>query len=276
MPRKSALELRDIDTYVVEFLSEFASFLIAAGTSNSRFADLARIAFFRAASENALLRNKRINQSAVAAMTGLTRVQVRAMSKQNGQVPSARRDRTENVIAGWMSDARFLKADLSPRRLSIGSAATGFSELVRKYGGDVTPKAMLRELVRNKHASVRNNYVQLDMQVSETRAQARLKQVSGSMTALLRKGETKSQPHHPLHTLNLEVYYPATSAKGRILLQRRFAERLNNLLTDLKLAGEAASSESPPMRTQVGRLTRTRVVLISEDVVAEDVSLERK
>jgi 5-carboxymethyl-2-hydroxymuconate isomerase len=274
MPRKSALGSRTTDSHVVDFLSEFANYLIAAGTSNSKFAYLSKIAFFRAASESALLRNRRVNQSAVAAMTGLTRVQVRAMAKQDGQTISTKRDRTENVIAGWMSDVRFLRADLSPRRLAIGRGSAGFSELVRRYGGDVTPRAMLRELVRNKHASVKNNYAQLDVQVSETRAQARLRQVSESMAALLRDAQSNSGNPQPLQALNFEVLYPATSAKGRILLQKRFTQRMHNLLTEFRIAGEAASSESPPSRTQKKRVTRTRVVLVTEDLAFKNDSAE--
>jgi hypothetical protein len=141
MPRKSTSGNRSADLAVTQFLAEFAKHLLAAGLSYSQFAALAQIAFFRAASESATFRNRRINYSAVAAMTGLTRVQVRELARDGSVTSSARRDRIAKIIEGWTTDVSFLKADSSPKSLNIGSRAGGFGDLVRKYGGDIPPRA---------------------------------------------------------------------------------------------------------------------------------------
>lgn len=266
MTRRSANRSGDADGHVVELLTEFAQYLIAAGTSSARFVHLSQIAYFRAASETAVLQNKRINQSAIAAMTGLTRVQVRALARQPGPQPGYDRDRTENVVQGWMADAQFVRADLNPRQLSLTGSASSFSQLVRKYGGDVTPKAMLKELVRKGYVTVRGTYARLTPEVSESRAQARLRQVTGALVKLLRGSGKNTNSRHPLRTHNYEIQFPATSAKGAILLQKRFAERLQQLLAELQAAGSAASIEAPASAIQAGKVTRARLALLSEDL----------
>ncbi len=270
MRKKAASQLRSTDSGVVQFLSEFAHYLIAAGTSNARFESLARIAFFKAASESAILRNQRINQSAIAAMTGLTRVQVRALSRQEDGTHKAKQDRIDTILEGWTTDEQFVRADFSPRRLTIGGRTSSFGELVRKYGGDVTPRSMLQELLRNGYVSQQGRFLKLDPKASETRAQVRLRQISGSLAALLRRAGKPVNTQSPLRSLNFEVEYPATSAKGRILLQRRLAERLRSLLAELQISGVAASLESPPSAASKGKSTRARLVLISEELDAED------
>lgn len=268
MPRKSTSGRRSVELAVTHFLSEFARHLLAAGLSYSQFIALARIAFFRAAAEGATFRNRRINYSAVAAMTGLTRVQVREIAKR-GSEAQGKRDRLARIIEGWTTDASFLKSDFSPRRLRIGTTPSGFADLVRKYGGDIPPRATLREMIRNRYVVVRGQYVQLDLNVHETKARGRLRLLSDSLASLVSGSLLNAEPPSSMRSLNYEVTYSGTSARGRILLQKKSAERLRAFLTELQAAGAAAAVESPPNRRQRGLVTRTRVVLISEELESQ-------
>ncbi len=254
----------------MEFMSEFARYLVAAGITSSRFVDIAQMAFYRAASHDARFRNKRLNQSAVAAMTGLSRVQVRGLSKREETTPRVKTDRIDKIIEGWVFDPVFITSNFAPKRLSVGNRNATFNALVRKYGGDVPARSVLRELVRTGCVTVKNRMVSLNAKARRTVGQTRLQYLSRSLAELLRESGKQSDSVRPLRAINGEVVYQATSAKGRILMQKRMARSLDALMADLKTAGAAASVESPPDTHQSEWLTRTRIVVISEELNSEN------
>ena len=223
-----------------------------------------RLAFFQAASGSAKLGNKRLNQSSVAAMTGLTRVQVRKFARQSQPTPPARPDRIENVIDGWTTDPKFTTRNRSPRRLIISGRGATFQLLVRKYGGDLPHKAVLREMLRHEFVTVREGQVSLRRAVRRTREEARLNALTRILGVLLKGPRNTSLTS--LRTTSAEVSYPSASEKGRLLLHRRTSERLSAFLTSVQASGVAASIESPAGNRQAARISRTRVVLVTEDL----------
>jgi hypothetical protein len=225
-----------------------------------------RIAFCRAASLEARFHNKRINQSAVAAMTGLTRTQVRDFAKHERMLPKPRRDRIQNVIEGWATDPFFLTTAYLPRRLSIGRRDSTFASLVRKYGGDLPSRSIMRELVRMRIATVNGGCISLTRRALVTQGEARLRFLCHSLTLLIREPEQRSNPEFPLRTFNGEIMYPASSAKGRILMRKRSDKSLRAFLAELQEAGSALAVESPPASKNKGRRSRIRVVLINDEL----------
>lgn len=254
-----------IESDVVEFMSEFARHLIAAGISAQRFSAISRLAYFVAASDLARFGNDRLNQSSVAAMTGLTRVQVRQFAKQERPRPSDTRDRFECLIEGWATDPSFTDARFEPRRLRAVGGGKGFPALAKKYGGDVPARALLRELQRHKLVSLRNGYVSLNRLGSRGRNEYRLRLVSRVLCDLI-KDSPETVVHSPIRTINLETRYPIASDKGRVLIQKRAEEGLRNFLSGLQAAGTAASIASPRLTGRGKRVTRARLVLVTEDV----------
>jgi hypothetical protein len=263
-----SLETRNgaVEAALVDFMTEFARHLIAAGISNTRFSGVARAAYFAAATDQARFSNDRLNQSAVAAMTGLTRSQVRRYAKQTLPTAPNSRDRLEVLLDGWSTDSSFTTSDFSPRKLRLGGAGVTFGSLVQRYGGDIPPRSMLRELQRHGYVTLRNGVVSLNRKVSRTRAEIRLARFSRVLTELLSsRRDPQVTTHSPLRAVVLETTYPTTSNKGKSLLQRRLSENLVTFLSGIQAVGVAASLEAPPSRAQKGKLTRTRIALISED-----------
>jgi hypothetical protein len=124
------------------------------------FSELARTAFAQAAADISKLRNGRVNHSRIAALTGLTRADVKRLLEQKAP-HSNRRGLTamERVVEGWRSDPEFAIQPGRPRQLSISGRRGSFAHLVKKYGGDVTHRAVLDELrrlqaVRDSNGSV--------------------------------------------------------------------------------------------------------------------------
>jgi uncharacterized protein DUF6502 len=132
-----------------ELLTELAFVLLPRGITPRRFNELARYAFVQAATKMSRFRNGRVNYSRVAAQTGLSRADVKRLLASD--VLDAFRSAhapTERVINGWRTDRAFADKFGRPRRLRITGSKTSFASLVRKYGGDVTHRAVLDELRR--------------------------------------------------------------------------------------------------------------------------------
>ena len=88
--------------------------------------------------------------SRVSLLTGLTRKEVSRLWEQDEStgVDSARYSRAANVITGWIRSPGYQDAKGDPLVLSLDGARRSFSELVRRFGTDVTPRALLDELLQ--------------------------------------------------------------------------------------------------------------------------------
>ncbi|HXR93088.1 MAG TPA: DUF6502 family protein [Steroidobacteraceae bacterium] len=132
-------------------LGELALALLPRGVTPNSFFILAREAFVRAAAGNSRLKNGKVNHSKVAAITGLPRKEIRRIL--NRTTASLGLDRTtrmpsERVMQGWLTDRRFLTRKGEPKPLAIGRGSVSFQRLVKEYGGDISPRAVLQELLR--------------------------------------------------------------------------------------------------------------------------------
>jgi hypothetical protein len=271
MGRRFKKEIMDSD--LTEFMTELARYLLSAGISSSRFAEICRIAYFQAATLSARFGNNRVNKSAIAAMTGLTRSQVREYSRNAASATKLKTkpDRIDNVIDGWLRDPAYSTASYRPKKLRIGGRKSSFSKLVRQYGGDVPARSMLRELVRTRLVKVEGTVAALQSTLGTTPAQMRLRHLACSLVSLLRDENSRSDLPSSFRVLGGEVETPTTSTVGRILLERRSATSLRSLLQELQAAGDAASVESPPSEKRRGRSIRTRILVVSEELASQSL-----
>jgi hypothetical protein len=122
-----------------------------AGIGYREFAEISKCAFVDVATSDYGLRGRPTNISRVAVMTGLTRKEVKRLRQKilagnqtvlNRVIPPA------EIIQQWHSDPKFLNEMGRPLRLRFDGATPTFSDLVKKYGGDIPPGAMRTELKR--------------------------------------------------------------------------------------------------------------------------------
>jgi hypothetical protein len=151
---------------------------LRAGLGAGEFALATKLAFIRVAAENATLA-KRLNVSAIAASTGLTRKEVRALLAMLGEsAPVPRRDitrqRTVRVLQGWITDPAYHDRDGAPKALTMRGGDMSFEGLVRRFAGDVTPVSVFRELQRAGSVSkTRAGLVRLRKQSTRQRGYSR-------------------------------------------------------------------------------------------------------
>ena len=113
--------------------------------------ELTKMAFVRAAHSVDPESEQRLSIARIAALTGLTRTDVSQMIRLRDEKPPHRRkptNRVARVAMGWTTDKRFSQGHSRPRRLVFTGSGNTFSALVRKYSGDIPPKAMLTEMAR--------------------------------------------------------------------------------------------------------------------------------
>jgi len=157
------------DTDLRQLLFELALALLPRGITPSGFSRLAREAFVRAAAGHARLRNGKVNHSKVAALTGLPRKDIKRILNQPSacglEAETTTRMPSERVVRGWLTDRRFITRNGRPKTLAISQGTFSFDRLVKEYAGDVSPRAVLEELMRSR--TVRRTDERLSLQTSK-------------------------------------------------------------------------------------------------------------
>lgn len=132
-----------------QLLAELAFVLLPRGITPERFSKLAHEAFIKAAAERSLLRNGRVNRSKVAALTGLSRREIKQVldvDTRSLELDQSVCTPSQRVIQGWLTDRRFLTSQGNPKALVIGGPGPSFQRLVKEHGGDISSRAVLEEL----------------------------------------------------------------------------------------------------------------------------------
>ncbi len=122
--------------------------LLRNGLSYGVFAELARKVFVEVAFEEFAEPGRKQTISRVAALTGLTRKEVKRLTEidEAGDEAAHRRfNRAIRVLSGWTTDQRFCDSRGRPYSLAL-EGKNSFAELVKDFSGDVPTRAMLSVL----------------------------------------------------------------------------------------------------------------------------------
>ena len=133
------------------FLKPVARALLRAGIGHREFSEISKTAFVDVATTDYGLRGRPTNISRVAVMTGLTRKEVRRIRDKTEAGEGAtvmRSTPMAEILHRWYTDRDFQGPKGQPAVLRFDGSSGSFSDLVRKYGGDIPPGAMRTELKR--------------------------------------------------------------------------------------------------------------------------------
>lgn len=126
--------------------------LIRNGVSYGEFAELLKTLFVEVAKQDFHIPNRKVSQSRIAILTGLSRKEVAkqlATIAAGGIVATSNLNRVNRVLTGWHLDPEFTGPYGLPVELPFeATGSPSFVSLVRKYSGDMAPRAMLDELLR--------------------------------------------------------------------------------------------------------------------------------
>ena len=128
-----------------------AKILLRFGIGFREFGEITKTAFVDVATSEYGLRGRPTNISRVAVMTGLTRKEVRRIRgkiESGDQEVVVRSTPLSEILHRWHADSEFLDSSGRPAVLPFAGATSSFSNLVKRFGGDIPPGAMRTELKR--------------------------------------------------------------------------------------------------------------------------------
>jgi len=217
-------------------LRELAIALVPRGVTPKQFSELAAYAFADAAATVSQLRNGRVNQSRVAVLTGLRRAEVRKLLA--GRLHAVKRRTThqstiETVLAGWFTDKHFVGTSGGPKSLPVSKGPGSFVNLVKKYGGDVPPRAVLDELCRLRIVKQVRHQVRI-RSYSALAARSNFIPLARVMPLLLDLVRLASEPASTASVPSVHrVTFPARSRVDLRLIRDRCASSIRSLLRGL-------------------------------------------
>jgi len=142
---------RQILNSLLTALRPLARAFLRAGIGYREFAEISKTAFVDIATQDYGLRGRPTNISRVAVMTGLTRKEVRRLRDKTDageETAVLRPTPMAAILHRWFTEDDFLTEMGNPRDLAFDSEVNCFSDLVRRYGGDIPAGAMRTELKR--------------------------------------------------------------------------------------------------------------------------------
>ena len=136
---------------VLRLLRPLVRILLRNGVSLGTFSELAKWVYTDVAAKEFGIKGRKQSVSRVSVITGLSRrevMRVRQLPRPDVAASAERHNRATRVIAAWRREAHFLDAEGNPAALPMEGGGPSFSELVNRFSGNVTPRAVLDELTR--------------------------------------------------------------------------------------------------------------------------------
>lgn len=145
-------EIKEILSYSVQkLLRPLVRILLRNGISFGMFSNIAKWVYVDVATKEFGITNKKQTDSRIAIITGLSRKEVKNVKQMTEPNEVTKRyNRATRVISGWVRDPTFQDGWNEPAVLPAEGEGATFSQLVKKYSGDVPVRAILDELLRVK------------------------------------------------------------------------------------------------------------------------------
>ena len=134
---------------VGRILRPMVRILIRNGVPSDALTRVVRKVYVDVAAEDFRLNGKRQTVSRISVITGLHRKEVarlRAANAVDVGSQASERNRAAAVLTAWLRDPEFLDRKGDPLDLPFAGTQS-FSELVRRYSGDMKPRAMADEFL---------------------------------------------------------------------------------------------------------------------------------
>ena len=141
-------------------LRPLASMLLKCGMTWKEFSDISKSVFVEAASAEYGIDGRKTNVSRVSILTGISRKEVKRQRDllESAELPVTRKTNdATRLLSGWHQDGDFVNEDHMPVAISESGPGVTFEELCNRYGGDISPATMLKELLKTGAVKRRPN-----------------------------------------------------------------------------------------------------------------------
>ena len=143
--------LKHLSAAVLRLLRPLVRILLRNGVSYTTFADFAKWVYVDVAGKEFAIEGRKQTTSRMSVITGLSRKEVkrvRQLPRPDDRETAERYNRAARVIAAWRRNKKFLDTEGQPAPLPIEGSDVSFTELVKRFSGDVPVRATLDELIR--------------------------------------------------------------------------------------------------------------------------------
>lgn len=142
-----------IERAITALLRPLVRLMLKRGVAFGQFAELAKQAFVDVARRDFVVPGRKMTVSRVAVLTGLTRKEAKRLLDEDRAPDSGgsrrRINRAARVLSAWVQDEQYHDGRGAPASLEFeAEEGPTFARLVAEHGGDVTPRAVLDELLR--------------------------------------------------------------------------------------------------------------------------------
>lgn len=139
-----------IQQSLIKLLRPVVRMLLRNGVAFSDLAGWLKRLYVDVAEKEFAVEGRKQTVARISVLTGLNRKEVKRLLGEPLVQASYQvsHNRAQRVISGWMSDADFVDEQGRAKHLDINDKETGFATLVRRYSGDIPPRAILDELLR--------------------------------------------------------------------------------------------------------------------------------
>jgi Family of unknown function (DUF6502) len=137
-----------------KLLRPLVRILLRHGVTYAEFSEVVKTVFVTIAAQEFRVPGKKMSKARIAIVTGLTRKEVQRLSSTDQEERFSLKtnlSRIGRVLSGWHTDPDFTGPYGMPLEIRYDSDVPNdatFSRLVQQYSGDMTPRAMLDELLR--------------------------------------------------------------------------------------------------------------------------------
>lgn len=134
-------------------MAPIVAILLRNGVTYKELATLCKQLYVQVAAKEFGIRGRDTNLSRIAILTGIDRkeaARIKEELKHNDESDASQQgqDRMSRVLSGWHQDADFLNNQGNPLTLSFDGDTPNFTQLVRRYGGDMPVVTILKEFKR--------------------------------------------------------------------------------------------------------------------------------
>jgi hypothetical protein len=143
--------LKPLSAAVLRLFRPLVRVLLRNGVSYRTFADFAKWVYVDVATKEFGIEGRKQSTSRVSVITGLSRKEVkrvRELPRPDDTASVERYNRAARVIAAWRRESNFQDAEGNAAPLLLEGTGATFSELVKRFSGDVPVRAILDELIR--------------------------------------------------------------------------------------------------------------------------------
>lgn len=141
--------IKALSSSVQKILRPLVRILLRHGIPFGTFIELAKWVYVDVAAKEFKLANKKQTDSRISILTGLSRKEVKNVKQIKSPTEDTaieRYNRAARVISGWVRDPSFQDGWGEPALLPAEGEGATFSQLVKKYSGDIPSRAILDEL----------------------------------------------------------------------------------------------------------------------------------